>query len=235
MIPLIILSHRKREFLETALESIYANLHGVGEIVVVDDSGDTEHHRWLMRQKDYGWISSSPNMENVGYLRAMQTVWETGRTLARDAESDFVMLWEEDFVLTREVDLDDMAAIMRHNNRLAQLNLQRQAVYRIERRFGYMESHRRRGYGLSVVKDNPHKIPWVQRNKPFTTNPGLIRREVLNINWPSRDLSDRVQGGAEPAMSQILEWHRWSFGWYGEWNTPYTEHIGTIMKTGKGY
>lgn len=228
MIPLIILSHRKREFLETALESIYANMHGVGEIVVVDDSGDAEHRRWLMRQ-DIEWVCSSPSMENVGYLRAMQTVWETGRTLARDAESDFVMLWEEDFVLTRKVDLASMRDIMLDRPAMAQLNLQRQPVYRVERRFGYMESHQRRGYELLDDGD------CITRMRPFTTNPGMIRHEVLSINWPSREESDRVRGGAEPAMSLKLEADEWYFGWYGKWNTPYTKHIGTTMKTGKGY
>lgn len=235
MIPLIILSHRKREFLETALESIYANMHGLGSVFVVDDSGDAEHREWVETHLDIPVQRSSPDGSNVGYLGAMQTVWELGRQVCNAEYVDYVMLWEEDFVLTREVYLDSMVCVMENNPNLAQLNFQRQAVYKIERRLGYMESHQRRGYGLSVVKDNPHKIPWVHRRKPFTTNPGLLSASVLHTNWPSRDLSDRVQGGAEPAMSQILEWHRWSFGWYGEWNTPYTKHIGTTMKTGKGY
>lgn len=232
--PLIILSHRKREFLETAILSLRYYGEGITEVVVVDDSGDTNHHGYL-DGRNIGFSLSSPDGSNVGYLGAMQTVWETGRDLADSHNSDHVMLWEEDFVLTRPTDLCRVASILDHpeNQMLAQLNLQRQAVYGIERRFGYMESHQRRGYGLDrgLTKD----IPWVRRRKPFTTNPGLIRREVLDIDWPSRVDCDTVPGGAEPAMSRRLEGKGYHFGWYGEWNTPSTRHVGSAHKTGTGY
>lgn len=234
-VPLIILSHRKREFLETCVASIKANVvAGVSEVLVVDDSGDTEHHRWLA-DNGYAFSTSSVTGENVGYLEAMQVVWSLAKTQvdAADYGSGYAMLWEEDFNLARPLDVNHMAHVMDHNATLAHLNLQRQAVYRIERRFGYIESHQRRGYGIyPMTKDG---VSWIRRMRPFTTNPGLIRREVLDIDWPTREECDEVEGGAEPAMSKKLEAAGWNFGWLGRKNTPHTRHVGAERKTGHGY
>lgn len=233
-IPVVLLSHRKQEFLETAIDSLRAHAGSqISEIFVVDDSGDEQHQNWLGEHWD-GYSLSSMSGANVGYLSAMRTVWEISRIMADAHNTTSVLLWEEDFVLTRDVDLRKMAAILDEYPVLAQLNLQRQAVYRIERVFGYLESHARRGYHLTKTVE-PDGTPWVGRRRPFTTNPGLIRSEVLEIDWPSRRECDRVPGGAEPAMSRCLERMGYRFGWYGEWNTPYTKHIGTEMKTGTGY
>lgn len=226
-VPLIILSHRKQEFIEQCIESIRDNATGITNVIVVDDSGDPEHHEWL---DSHGYQYSAVHLwENRGYYEAMQRVWEVAVHEADKARTEHVMLWEEDFLLTRPLNVLDMRDIMLDRPALAQLNLQRQAVYRVERRFGYMESHRRRGYGLDDMGD------YVIRERPFTTNPGLINREVLDVEWPSREECNNISGGAEPAMSLKLESDHWYFGWYGKWNTPHTKHIGTALKTGKGY
>lgn len=233
-IPVIILSHRKREFIEACIASLKENATGIGPITVVDDSGDADHHRWLESHIDRYCLSDNRG-RNVGYLQAMNVVWEAAQRLTDEARVDYVLLWEEDFLLRRKVNVDDMVCVMEGSPWLAQLNLQRQAVYRVERRFGYMESHHRRGYKLEWVPDRPHGIPWVQRQRPFTTNPGLLNTAVLDVDWPTRAECDATPGGAEPAMSESLEARGWKFGWLGQWNTPYVKHVGIEMKTGKGY
>lgn len=230
--PLVVLSHRRRAYIEDTVASLRAYAHGISTITVVDDSGDPEHHEWL-RSEGYRVACSSPDGSHVGYLGAMQTAWEVMRSEADAQNRLHAMLWEEDFVAVNEFDAIELSAVLDRHPGLAQLNLQRQAVYRIERRFGYMESHVRRGYGLV-----PHEflgIPWVRRAKPFTTNPCMIQRHVLNVDWPSRAVCDKTPGGAEPAMSEKLERLGYKFGWYGKWNTPHTRHVGNEMKTGKGY
>lgn len=231
--PLIVLSHRKREHLERTLASIRQFAHGITNVHVVDDSGDAEHREWLA---DHGYNLTVPLVDGAGgYLRAMQCVWALARDVADETGSEYVMLWEEDFRLRRTLSTYDMATIMdaTGNERLAHLNLQRNPVYRIEQRMGYMESHQYRGYGLTRMKD--HGLPWVSRRTPFTTNPGLIRREVLDIDWPTREIADQYDGGAEPAMSDVLEKAGYHFGWLGRWNTPHVQHVGQERKTGIGY
>lgn len=230
--PLIVLSHRGSEFIGPTLGAIKHHARGIGEVYVVDDSGDAAHREWLA---DHGFNMTAVDVSrNAGYLEAMKVVW----SLAAGMDSQYVMLWEEDFKPIRDFDVRSMAEVMDANLGLAHLNLQRQAVYRVEKRFGYMESHARRNYELTRMYGprNPSRHPWVARRKPFTTNPGLIRREVCRtVQWPPRGQCDLVPGGAEPAMSMRLEQAGYFFGWYGTWNTPYTHHIGADLKSGTGY
>lgn len=227
-IPVVILSHRKQTFLPDAVTSLSRNGSGLGRFLVVDDSGDPEHHQWL---DDQGYMFTVVHpTENRGYRQAMQAVFN----VAREQRAPYVLLWEEDFRLTRSGNMLDLAQVMEGDGGLAQLNLQRQSVYGVERRWGYMESHQRRGYNLTVRKESDG-TQWVKRRTPFTTNPGLIRREILSIDWPSPDVCESTDGGAEVAMSDRLEAKGWHFGWFGAWNTPYTMHVGVNMKTGKGY
>lgn len=231
--PLVLLGHRRQQFLERTLASLRQYAHGITDVIVVDDSGDPDHWDWL---DDHGYQFSVAGVSgNVGYYNAMQMVWKVARDIADEAGSEYVMLWEEDFWLRRSLSVHDMATVMdaSGNERLAQLNLQRQAVYRIEKRYGYLESHQRRGYGLT--RNSDAGLPWVGRARPFTTNPGLIRREVLDIDWPTREVCDEVEGGAEPAMSLLLESHQWWFGWFGKWDVPHVQHVGIERKTGHGY
>lgn len=232
-VPVIILSHRKREFLPQAVASLRQFALGVSDVIVVDDSGDDTHHHWL---DDHGYQFSLTHSvgRNVGYLQAMHVVWTTARRVADEAGVESVLLWEEDFVATRTLAIPHMGLILQRNADLAHLNLQRQPVYRVERQFGYMESHVRRGYDLSSrwTQYATGDLPWVSRRTPFTTNPGLIRREVLDIDWPTRE---EAGDDAEAAMSKRLEAEGYYFGWYGSWNTPSTRHIGTSRKTGIGY
>lgn len=230
-IPLIILSHRGQEFLPDALRSINENLRGTVVPLVVDDSGDRHHYEWL-DTVGLSWIPVKHG-SNAGYLEAMKTAWRVAQAACRQSESPYFMLWEEDFLLTRSVPVERIVTVLEGNPLVAGLNLQRQPVYKIERRLGYMESHQRRGYGLA--RRRTAGVDWVSRHSPFTTNPGLFRKEVTETAWPTRAEADAVQGGAEPAMSVALRKAGWQFGWYGLWNTQMTEHIGHTMKSGHGY
>ena len=230
-IPAVILSHRRQEFVyRTALE-LRRRTSGLGDIVVVDDSGDTAHHEWLDRM-GFQFSTVHPT-ENRGYLEAMTRVFDVAGELADAAGTEYALLWEEDFSLQVDLRLSHMVKVMEGNPRLAHLNLQRQAVYRVEKQFGYLESHERRGYGLSLHQTNG--VEWIKRDRPFTTNPGLIRRELLDMPWPSRMKADKVVGGAEPAMSLDLEAAGWHFGWLGMWNRNQTVHVSNAHKTGTGY
>jgi hypothetical protein len=228
--PCILLGHRKREFLETTAASLRKHATGITDLVVVDDSGDAEHHAWL-DDNGYQFVTVDP-YESQGYLAAMNVVWETAQCYVAEGVPH-VLLWEEDFVLHKPFDLIDLADLLTIDPKLAQVNLQRQAVYKIERRLGYMQSHQRRGYDLHSVLTVD--IPWVRRRRPFTTNPGMIQGSVLSMEWPTREEADATPGGAEPAMSLRLEHAGYHFGWLGLPNHPHVEHVGTVMKSGKGY
>lgn len=226
-VPIILLGHRNKKFLPSTLTSL-RGLAGTGPLVIVDDSGDPEHHRWLDNQ-GLSFTVVDP-CKNSGYLAAMQVVWQ----VAEAFKAPHFLFWEEDFQLTAPVDIAEITNLLDRNQDVAQINLQRQAVYGVERRFGYMESHQQRGYNLTVQHE-PDGTHWVKRKRPFTTNPGVIRSEILPVSWPSPDAVAHTDGGAEVAMSHKLEAKGWHFGWYGRWDTPSTMHLGVHRKTGIGY
>ena len=235
-IPLVVLGHRRNQYLGTCLRSLETNLHGAGVTAVVDDSGKRGQGRipWWQGVVPGHIPLMVPHSEYpVGYRRAMETVFSIARSACALSGSEYALLWEEDFELIEPLDIRDMVKIMDANPRLAQLNLQRQAVYAIERRLGYMRSHATRGYQLHRAETEG--LPWVRRKRPFTTNPSLIRREVLDMPWPTEAEASRVRGGAEPAMSLKLERAGWTFGWLGVPDHPQTKHLGDEMKTGSGY
>lgn len=232
-VPLVILSHRKRAFIKETVASIQRHLHGATVSLIVDDSGDVDHRNWVKNEIGLWCEPASVLDHNVGYLKAMERVWALAQEGCDEFGSPYALLWEEDFVLTRDITLERMITVMDKNPDLAQLNFQRQAVYGVEKRFGYMDSHQRRGYGLR--REATDTVRWVSRRTPFTTNPSLIRREALEIAWPSREECDTVQGGAEPAMSLRMEQAGFKFGWYGPWDTPVTRHVGDDRKSGIGY
>lgn len=226
-LPLIVVSHRKRMFLETALNSLRVFSRGLREPVIVDDSGSSAHRAWLAQR---GYKVASVGQDNEGYLSAMNKVWEVAYDLT--PRSDYVFLWEEDFTLTRPLNVGLMVGVMDEHYDLAQLNVQRQPVYGVERRHGFIASHEVRGYGIS--KHRTGGVPWVRRERPFTTNPCLLRSSVLDVPWPTREEADQCDGGAEPAMSLKLE-PNYAFGWFGAADVPHSRHIGSNRKTGTGY
>lgn len=231
MVPLIILSHREQQFLPGAIESLQPIMDDISDLIVVDDSGNADHHEWLDRNGIQ--FSVVRHDRNSGYLEAMRRVWEVaGDAIDAIPDCEHALLWEEDFRLTGEFSVPRAVETMDAHPRLAQLNLQRQKVYKIEKRLGYMQSHQARGYTLTAMSK---PWPFVARRRPFTTNPGLIRRAALDVSWPSETEARDTRGGAEPAMSERLEALGWRFGWYGPWDSPNTEHIGLDMKSGTGY
>ena len=231
-IPLIVLSHRRRQYLPKTLRNLRSYFAGVDRPIVVDDSGSATHHRMLDAE---GIQFSAVNPErNAGYLKAMKRVWEVAGEECDRRGVDYVALWEEDFLLTKPVHAADVTCVMDKRPELAQLNFPRQPVYRIERTMGYMESHNARGYDLHRASVNT--FPIVTRRRPFTTNPSIVSLDaILSCEWPTREEADAVEGGAEPAMSLVMESQGWGFGWWGPWNSRFTHHVGHARKSGTGY
>lgn len=246
-IPLIIISHRKAKFLPEVLAALGAQTPtaAIDSITVVDDSGDAQWQRKVGSLGEIrGFVQSisvKPVSEtNAGYLAAMETVWQ----LARESEADHVMLWEEDFIPAqgRIIDPSNLVAIIDATPNLAGLNWQRQPVWGIEQRLGYLESHDARGYELAEhegvrIGVNRTSGGWVSRKRPFATSPCVLRREVFEMPWPKRDqFLNGYENFYEPQMSARLEAVGWTFGWYGKRdNGPDVVHVGDELKTGTDY
>ena len=231
-IPLIVLSHRRGQYLPKTLRNLRSYFAGVDRPIVVDDSGSATHHRMLDAE---GIQFSAVNPErNAGYLKAMKRVWEVAGEECDRRGVDYVALGAAAFPLTVTVHAGDGTCSMGTRPELAQLDVPRQPDYRIGRTRGYRESHSAGGYVLDRASVNTFHI--VTRRRPFTTNPSIVSLDaILSCEWPTREEADAVEGGAEPAMSLVMESQGWGFGWWGPWNSRFTHHVGHARKSGTGY
>jgi hypothetical protein len=225
-ITLIVTTDGRAEYLAQTLASIDRHLHGpITERIIWDDSGDLERlagggtvagHRTRLKEA-YGdrYEIAWPGEDRVGYMAAHAAMWER---LAH-ADTPYVAQWEDDFLLTRDVDLADMVAILDQRPQLAQVALLRAPYYDVERqrphdrilgvwpKAGFRE--RRAG-----------TLRWMEHRYFFTCNPSVYRRGLCSIGWPQEDSSERILGN-------ILARRRQHFAFLGHrGDPPALEHIG---------
>lgn len=98
---LVILTNRSDKYLPVTLEHVRSRVRGWNDLTIVDDSGD-----WSWRASltclapDAEIVHVGP--EPVGYTRAMTRVTQVMR-------GEFVAFWEEDFIPTSTIDLNELA------------------------------------------------------------------------------------------------------------------------------
>lgn len=213
MLPAVVLTNRRDLYLPGTLASLAGQVAGVGQTVIVDDSGD---EAWRDRLRaSHRVVPVAP--EPAGYTRAMQTVWSVCRSLAGP-----VFLVEEDWAFLRRVDLARLADVLNEHRNMAQVALLREPWYPIEKRLGLIQAQRRR-----VDRDHARRHllrtrwwthPWgVEHTAGITCNPALWSPRAFEHDWPDEPWSEGVMGERLVAAGMTS-------GWYGR--EPYTRHTG---------
>jgi hypothetical protein len=172
MTRLLIGTYRQRQHIEDCLRSMDEHLKGVTDIVIVDDSGDTDHCAWLAQ---YGKVIQ---VGRQGYTVAM-------RHLSEAAEREAAFILEEDFTFTQDMHIDELVEILWHRPYLAQIALLRGPHFPIEHQFGgLIEALQYKGNEFKTVAGV------IEHVATFTMNPALIRGEVWAAGWPIGRLSE---------------------------------------------
>ncbi len=218
-ITLLVMDDGRKEYLEQAMASMYHLKGPIARRVIHDDAGNRGHTKWLRDTYPNWEIHSTP--ARSGFAGAYRNAWHL-----LDGTCDYVFSTEQDFVFTRDVPLEAMAAVLadRHPH-LAQLALRRQPWNDAERAAG------------GIVEQSPDDYPehrdehgeWLEHRKFFTTNPSLIPAWVLQRPWPGGANSEGRFGLAlftDPAKRAGF----WGSMTSGEW----VQHIGT-ERVGRGY
>lgn len=168
-----------------------------------------------------GWISSHATKQE-GFCRATATLWNAVAGL--DTVVDWVFWLEDDFRFIRAIDLLDIAHVMTEEPALAQMAFMRQPCNTDEVRAGsYIavnpDAYRKKGSG---------NVAWFEHSHHWTTNPSLIKREVIAAHaWPENTYCEGYFG------SQIQrDRSGTSFGIWGV-GDPWIEHFG--VRRGSGY
>lgn len=222
-IPLIVLGNGRHDCLTQTITSIRDHLTGHGPAAIVDDSGDTDYHDQLAGEfPDFTVMGIGG--EPVGYWRAMRFVWRT----ARNTGAPHVLMWEEDFTLTHDVDAGELAAALDDLPYLTQMALLRQPWFHNEHEHGgLIEALEAQGQTFTEQTDGDHH--WVEHRACFTGNPSVIPRRTFEQDWPEGAWS-------ESRFGRVLFADRRARGafWGRRDDKPRVQHIGH-ERTGHDY
>lgn len=156
-----------------------------------------------------------------GYTAMRQRLWSY---LRRRAVGSYIFATEDDFTVSRPVDLVAMIATLQANPNLLQLALLRDAFYAKEREAGGILGWPRDQFENRAEDGQA----WLEHRLFFTANPGLFRKALTERPWPSGNSSERLFGDAilRDAKARVAFW--------GDGSEPWVKHVGEV-RAGAGY
>lgn len=226
MIAVLVMTDGRRDCVYRSIPEFFRMVRGerlVSDYVIHDDSADPDYRAWL-KETYPGWTLIG-GQERLGFGGAIQNAWAW---LLEHTAAAHVFHLEDDFLITRTVDLSLMVDTLAAHPHLQQLALLRGPVNPEERAAGgIIEQHPLDYVGVTW----PHAgrpLGWREHRRFFTTNPSLYRRELMQRGWPTGPESEGhfgLQLFAEDPAARCAFW-----GAAGEW----CEHIGH-ERVGAGY
>lgn len=220
--PIIALTNGRRSCITRSIPSALKHLHGAGDLMIVDDSGDPSYREWLTTKFNAPVIPVADRA--AGYWQAMRRVWRT----ARDTGASAFFLIEDDFVFTADVDLDDLATVLDAHPHLTQIALVRQPWFHNEHHHGGMIAALE-DQGQTFTEVTWNDFAWIEHRAVFTGNPSLIPARTFTREWPSGAWSESRFGRLlfQDPRARGAYWGRRS-------DPPRVEHIGH-ERTGSDY
>lgn len=211
---LVVVTHGAALNLDRVLSAFLKNARPAPTdlVAVVDGPGRLPpvEHLWRIKQ----------HPRQLGFCETLVTAWAA----ASEPGVDYVFWLENDFLLTRYVELEMLAAELDADLQLAQMALMRNAVNSDERRAGGLYESRRDQFDRRF---GPSGFPSLRHTAYFTTNPSLMRRDFIAANpWP--DYPSECEG--KFGIDLVDRGYR--FGVWGD-GSPWCTHVGD--RDGFGY
>ena len=171
VITVVVVADGRKEYLTRAVESL-ARLRGpISVRLIHDDSGEAPFTSWLWETYGDRWQVHSTG-RRLGFARAMKSA----REWVADHDRNPRVWWhEQDFVLTRDIDLEAMGTVLDAHPGLAQMALRRQPWNAAERAAGGIIE--RWPDDFDPVTTRGHD--WLRHRRWFTTNPAPLPRSVI--------------------------------------------------------
>lgn len=229
-VVLLVMTDGRGEYLTRTLAAF--DRHVTANItarLIHDDSGDVAYRAWLGEAyPQYRLVTTG--RQRCGFSAAMCSAW---RHLVALRHTPWVFHLEDDFEVTRPVNLADLAALLVQRPYLAQMALRRQAWGTEVDYGGFVEAA---PAWYSGCTDGTRS--WIETGRNFTCNPSLYRRSLTRVGWPLGD-------GSENLITSQLRKHglpwgvpgpRVRFGFWGDLpgGRDWVHHIGH-RRMGVGY
>jgi hypothetical protein len=221
-IPIVVLGNGRRQCISRSVPSIREHLAGVGDLVIVDDSGDHAYRSWLGSEFDAQVIPVGDGP--CGYWQAMRRVWQ----VFRDTGADACWMHEDDFVLSADVDVTDLATVLDAHPYLTQIALLRGPWFHNEHHHGGL-IQALEDQGQTFTEVTWRGFTWLEHRAVFTGNPSLIPLRTFEVEWPDGAWSESRFGRRlfQDPKARGAYWGRRT-------DPPRVEHIGH-ERTGSDY
>lgn len=229
-IALLVITDGRDDYLARCVHSFETRIDTslITERYMFDDTGNSHYRRTLADR--YPRFEHIHGGRRQGFGGAIRSAWSH---LWNRSHAEWVLHIEQDFVLTRDVDLAAMIAVMVANSRLAQMALRRQAWSDAEHAAGGVIEQHPEAY--ADVADGQGR-QWLEHRQFWTTNPSIYRRWITQMGWPAGARSEGVfthrllNTGAPGIPASQLTFGYWGARDSGVW----AEHIGE-QRVGNGY
>lgn len=206
----------RSRYLRESLASFNEHVSGPFVQKVVFADWDNRFHPELNEiAREAGFYVVGLNV-NAGYTPAMQACWSY---LGRRAVGQYIFSIEDDFIYTRDVDLNDLIALLDREPDILQVALLRGPYYQSEKDAG--------GVLQTLQRWQEKRDGYIAQRDHFTANPSLFRKSLVRQGWPSGRSSERVFG------DRVLRNPKAAFAYWGE-GDPWIEHIGAV-RAGAAY
>lgn len=181
--------HHKDTYIHHAIASIQKHIKGNYDLVLVDDSKDTQFKLWIKHKYPQLTLVNVPLPG--GYLRSMQTMVRTMREFSKE-RGTIPINWQTDFIATQDIVLDDYYKLLTEHNKgwpISQINFNRPPVWEEERpnMQDYLEQRIKRTRGWSNGKDFEYNgMKYRVHDCGWSDNPSIVNVDALQIDFPQR-------------------------------------------------
>ena len=184
-------------------------------IINIDNIGESVNPNYIVRiAKNYFPVLLYNISTYPSFTKAVKWVW-------RMATSKFVFHIEDDWIITRDVDVDDMIRILKKYNKLSSLRLNKRAMPNLDIVEGTFDGR------WEYMKDDNFYI-CTDKSLVLSLNPNLIKREFIDDILPH--MNDKAN--PEKQFSKNENVVKAVQGWlYGLYSKPGDEAL--VLDNGK--
>lgn len=190
---------------------------------IIDDSGDPDYRLWLENTfQDFTVVPV--DLDRAGFANAMRKVFAT----VRASGSDYNLHVEDDFVLKRPFNLQDVVDTLAINPDVSQMSFMREPWYENEIKYGGVIQAIEAENELKLREKGVGRLSWTQHLAYWTCNPSVFPSWVAQRPWPN-------DPWCEMYFSRDMKRDRKFSGIWGhrsDW--IYLDHIGR-ERAGHGY
>jgi hypothetical protein len=198
---LFILGNGRDGYLERTIDSWEANVVGnITHKIIFDDSGNTEYQAWLEERFGDRFTIVPVADTNVGQVEAIKFVFNYIKNL----DIDYVLELEEDWMLFRELNLDNIISVMEKNSNILQMRIPRtiwhSEYHNIDLVAGSLLRHHKNipdTRSRYVGKGNKRWFLWRGMFYFWSHNPSLYKKSMVYEEYLEHEVDHEYHFGAD--------------------------------------